>query len=247
MRLSALLLALSGFAFSSIAAADVVWTAHARRLTGESIAVRDRAIRALRAMPGLDSELKSALETTDRFLAFDVMVALDRKSFVPVLLEYSERDPTGYSYHTLNALATGEESRRVLDAYRERIRERKLPAVGKMAILDSIARTSVGIAPRDRDRLAKDEFPEVRDSLLGYLRHSILKLGRTEDIEPVAKLAHDPDGAIRMRAFSILMEIPASLRKPAEEPARDAASDCDAETLLEVKALCLRVAKEYAR
>lgn len=247
MRISALLLALTGFALLSTAATNAAWIPHARRLTGESLAVRARAIRALRETPGLEADLKSALETPDRFLAFDVIVALDLKAFVPVLLEYSERDPTGYSYHTLNAIAVGEDARRVLAAYRERIRERKLSAVGKMAILDSIARTSVGIAPRERDRLAKDEFPEVRDSLLGYLRHSVLKLGRTEDIEPVAKLARDPDGALRMRAYSILIEIPPSLRKAAEDPAREAASDCDSEPLAEVKALCVRVAKEYSR
>lgn len=221
------------------------WIEAARRLTGESDAVRTRSIRLLRKVPDLEARLKAAMATGDRFLAFDVMVALELKSLVPELIAYSSADSTGYSYHTLNALASGAEMRRVLGIYRARLESIDLRPASKVAILDSLARTSIEVPGWTIDRLLLDAVPEVRESTLGYLRSSIMNRGRAGDIPRVARALLDGTDAIRWRAVSILAEVPLKLRKTAAEKVAPTLTGCREDPDLELRALCLQIAGDY--
>ncbi len=231
-----LLLALSAHA----APESPAWTARARRLTGESGRVRSAEVAALRATPALADSLRAAFGTRDQFLAFDVVVALDLREMIPELMAYTARDRTGYAYHSLSALATGDDRPRIIALYRERVRERGLPPAAKMAVIDALARTAEEIPGEDLDRLLDDEVPEVRQSALGYLRNSILHHSRWEDLDRVVARVGDPGDVLRLQALSLLTEIPGR-REVVRDAIRKAVEKCRNDPFADARRTCLRL------
>ena len=250
MRRTHLLILLLLFAFpfceATYAAGTLNWTDRARRLTGESDRVRAEEIAGLRTMPGIEDALRKALGTRDQFLAFDVIVALGLNVFVPDLMEFSERDPTGYAYHALNAVALGADRAKVLALYRRRIRNRDLAPVAKMTLLDSLARTAEEISTSDLERLLADRVPEVRMSAIGYLRNLILRSARAGDVKLLAERLGDPADRLRLQALSIFEEIPKPLRRTFGTP-ENLFSRCRNDRAYEVQIGCARIAREYAK
>lgn len=250
-----LILALGGLSHSASASppisvptsANVDWVEAARRLTGESARVRTDSIGALRKIPDLEFRLRSALATGDRYLAFDAIVALELKSLVPDLISFSATDSSGYSYHALNAVASGPEMRRVLGIYRARLEESELRPAAKVAILDSFARTAIEIPGGTLDRLLQDSVPEVRESVLGYLRSSVIHHRRGADVSRVARGLSDVADAIRWRALSILSEVPKGMRKVVAEKIAPAFAGCREDPDVDLRGYCIRVAGDFAR
>src|SRR5690606_28467685 len=131
----------------------------------------------------------------------------------PDLLEYANEDPTGYSYHALNALVPAKKRKELLETYQKRVSDPHLSPAVKMALIDSLARSSVEIPHQVLDRLGRDPVPEVRDSVLGYLRASVLRYGRRSDRTRIARFTKEPAGVLRARASSILVEIAAGIER----------------------------------
>jgi hypothetical protein len=224
------------FIFSAEASGD--WTGLARRLTGESQAVRREAIASLRSVPNLERDLKAAFAGQDRFLAFDVIVALDLRKMVPALLEYSVTDETGYSYHVMNALASAGDRAKILETYETQLVS-AAPA-GKVAILDAFARTSRELPSAVLDRLFEHEMPEVRAAALGYVRSAVLRHGRREEARRVFSALLDPAYQVRLQALYLVSELPAPLRP--RHKLRAAVERCRADPFEAVRAFCAELA-----
>jgi HEAT repeat protein len=239
-----LTLAASPFAIPSAFAVN--WTDRARRLTGESVVVRNAEIKALRKTPGIESTLRAAFGTRDQFLAFDVIVALGMTSLIPDLMRFTVRDSSGYSYHTLNAIASGANRAKVLALYRKQIQDPKLAPIAKMTVLDSLSRTGERIASEDLDRLLSDAVPEVRASAIDALRRSILRSGRADDVRRVSRMLGDPADRLRLQTLSIFDEIPPGRRKALGAPVAEFLSPCREDSVEEIRTLCLRLIEEYS-
>jgi hypothetical protein len=223
-------------------AAHAPWIDEARRLTGESDQIRANAVLDLRKTPGLENQLREAWGTPDQYLAFDVAVALELSDLIPSLLEFSARDRSGYSYHTLNALGRSRDIPLILATYRERIADEKLAPMAKMAILDSLARTAMEVPSRELRRLVLDPVPEVRESTLGYLRASVLKWKRMKDIALVAASLSDPADRIRLRAIFILGEFRRTLPVSFAAPIREMLERCRDDVYPEAERACRELA-----
>jgi hypothetical protein len=210
------------------------WTDHARRLTGESRAVRKNAITALKSEPQLERELKEALSDKDRFLAFDVIVALELRAMVPTLLKNAANDESGYTYHVLNSLASARDRAQILDAYVTNLRTAS-PA-GKVAILDALSRTSRALPDATVDALFENEMPEVRSAVLSYVRNGVLTHGRREDARRVFSALLDPAYQVRLQALYLVSELPAPLRP--KRIVRAALERCQSDPFEAVRAYC---------
>jgi hypothetical protein len=231
-----LALTLVFFFFSAGAQGD--WTGFARRLTGESQEVRQEAIASLRKTPNLERDLKRAFEGQDRFLAFDVIVALDLRKMVPALLEFSATDESGYSYHVMNALATPVDRAKILDTYAAQLAS-AAPAA-KVAILDAFARTSRELPSSVLDGLFEHPMPEVRAAALGYVRNAVLRRGRREEARRAFAAILDPAYQIRLQAFYLLSELPAPLRP--KHRLRAAVERCRSDPFEAVRTYCAELA-----
>lgn len=232
------------FSFTGILGAQATWIDSARRLTGESERVRQSAIRSLRQTPNLEARIREALDSDARFLALDTIVALGLTSLVPDLIRVSERDPSGYSYHTLNALVKGAGQAELVALYLKRLENPGLSAVAKVALLDSVARSSSRLPGRVSDRLLRDPSPEVRESMLGYLRNSVLRKSRMEDFPRLIRALEDPADLIRLRALSILTEIPRSTMKTESRELRMALASCRKDPSAAARGLCRKLSAE---
>ncbi len=200
---------LSSVMFAATAGAH--WTDHARRFTGESLAVRENAIAELRKDPRLVSQLKKALGTSDHFLALDVISVLGLRTLFQQLLFFSERDRTGYSYHVLNSLLKPGEEAEIGAIYLVRLDRPNVSTASKMAILDSLARMDVSVGSERLERMLRHEEPEVRSSALGYLRTELLLRGKLTDRDLVRIGVQDPAFQNRLQAVFLVSEMMAKI------------------------------------
>lgn len=176
------------------------WKTHARHLTGETE-------RKLRKDPELSTRLVKALDSEDRFLSLDVISALRMRVLLPELLRFSERDSTGYSYHSINTLLEPADYAEVLKLYEARLASGNTSMPSKLAILDSLTRLPSHLPETELKRLLREETPEIRSAALYYLRNRLLK-NRRKDFLPLLKLAlRDPTFQIRAQAEALAREI----------------------------------------
>lgn len=119
------------------------WQDEARRLSGESDSVTREMKSRLKKRSGLEKELLKAWETSDRFLALEVITALDLKSLISFLNENAFKDPDGYTLLTLNTFLDKNNQaswlRHQLEIYNERCT--KLTPQIHFIILDFMGRT----------------------------------------------------------------------------------------------------------
>ena len=173
----------------------VAWSQTARRLTGESPAVRAAVVRSLARDATLSEKLTrtltrdatSGIPPTEWFLALDVVSALHLRSLRPLLMREAERDETGYVIHTLNTLADAESFPALAALYRRILERKTAPRAARVSALDSLARFPDPIPVSTLEELLRSPYPELRESTVAYLR-STRNAGGSLDPRDLARL-----------------------------------------------------------
>ncbi|MBC7396322.1 MAG: hypothetical protein H7333_02670 [Bdellovibrionales bacterium] len=189
---------------------DSAWVANARRLSGESDAVRNRAMHDLKATPKIETILKEALITPRRFLAMDVISTLKLTNLIPDLVQYSENDETGTYYLALNSLITSFNEKEFKELYAKRLLSGNSPAVARMILIDTLLRMQFRLTPRQlRELLVKDESPEVRSSALYYLRATLLHESYDDFVPLLREVLEDKNTSrqLKMQALFLASEL----------------------------------------
>lgn len=228
----------------SRAAASVEWTTHARRFTGESWKVRDSAIQSLKKDKKLPEKLKQAFGTTDHFLALDVITTLKLHSLLSFILASSDRDKTGYSYHTVNAIMWASDKKEVVATYLERLDRKNTAPAAKMTILDSLSRMNVEIPLDMSKRILESEEPEVRSALLSLVRAAALTRAQYENLSLLSDFMKDEAFQIRMQTIFLVSEIPETVRAREASLFQEIFARCEKDPVAQVKAVCLSVKSE---
>jgi hypothetical protein len=218
------------------------WTTSARRFTGESASVREKAIATLRKMPDLKSELKKSLGTSNHFLALDVISVLELREMLPELLEFAARDKTGYSYHVISSLIGAKDHDRVGQIYLDRIDNPKTAPASKMAMLDAAARMEITLGPERTKRLLKDDSPEVRSSVLSLFRTELLRRNYQRGLTVLETTIDDPTFQIRLQTLYLISELPGSLRRANLSLIEGVFARCKDDPVPSVKELCTSLA-----
>ncbi len=190
-------------------------------------------------MKGLPDLLKKALGSIHHFLALDVIAALELRSLFGHLLQSSENDESGYSYHVINALMGGEDRKIVAKIYLSRLEKSKTTAAAKMTILDSLGRMRVPIDMPKLYRLLSDADPEVRSATLYYIRSFVLKSPHHEYLSLLKKPLQDEAFQVRIQDLFLISE----LSKPVQKRLRHFLKACENDLHLQVKALCLKLSR----
>ncbi len=156
------------------------WRGLARRLSGEAKHVRVEMVEALRKTPNLDDHLRAAFLGPDRFLAFDVLSALEKRDFLGEVIQLIPEDPSGFAVHAANSLARPDDRMKLIETYRKHLADPRPSAPARMALFDTLGRLGALLSDKDCAAGLEHESPEVRASALGYIRHSNLRLGRKD-------------------------------------------------------------------
>lgn len=214
------------------------WTDHARRFTGESDRVRENAIQALRKDKKLADKLKKAFGSTDHFLALDVIAVLRLRSLVPYLMQVSEKDRTGYSYHALNAILIEKEIPKITELYKQRLMSPHASPAARMALLDSLSRLQAELDIPTLEKFLKDESPEVRSSTLYFVRNALLRHQRKSYLPLFAISLGDEAFQMRLQALHALSEMPLYLRVADHVDLIEPLKKCLKDPVPQVKAFC---------
>lgn len=201
------------------------WALEALRMTGESDAVRERALQRLRKMPGLENLLRQELSGARAGLALDVISALEIRSLLPDLLKSAREDQAGFIYLTLNNLMTSKNRRDLVRFYKKQVLCKFLCQIsdpGKVVILETLARLNEELAAEDLQDLYSDsKWPEVQVAILDYVRAAVLK-HKKENYASLLKLGLNSEvRQLREQAQAIFNELPQPLRSrwlPQEAP-----------------------------
>lgn len=190
------------------------WRAYARRLSGEAKHVRVEMIEKLKAVPNLDGHLRSAFRGPDRFLAFDVLSALEKREFLDEILKLIPQDPSGFAVHAANSLSRSDDRMKLVDSYRALMEDPRSTAPTRMALFDTLGRLGALLNEDICQAGLQHPSPEVRSAALHYLRHAILKLGRRDwvnRLEPA--LQKIQPWQLRAQAIFVVSEIPVRERR----------------------------------
>jgi hypothetical protein len=184
------------------------WVRHARRLTGESDAVRQSALRELKRTANLSDQLRAALKDSRRFLALDAVVALRRRELWSDLVAVAPSDDSGFTYHALNSLSEEKDHPELRKITYRRALEVEAPLAARLAALDSLARLRVLLSSSDVAQLKSEDSPEVRQALLSYARAMAVHLGNRDYLQVAQSLSFAKEMQVRMQALSLLEEFP---------------------------------------
>lgn len=190
----------------------VHWTALARQVgQSETEAERTAAIRELRRLPDLSRVIRKALDTSERPLALEVISALEMQALIPELTDRAAIDRDGFTAVALNSMLTDRNKNRILKIYAARLQtdlDRLSDAV-IVAFMEPIGRLSYQL-PRSTLVALKDHAsPDVRASLLYYLRLMALRAHNEQNVDLVADLLQAPEYQVRLQAQSITSEMQA--------------------------------------
>lgn len=241
-----LTLALSFPAMGSVApnaaspASPPAWVRHARRLTGESDAVRSCAIQELKADPKLAEALRAAFATQHRFLALDVIGALKLRSFLPELLKGAEKDESGFFYHCINQISQPADYPEMVRVYKDRLLSRATSIASRVALLDSLSRLNAPLEEGELKDLLTDEAYEVRSAALYYIRHALLRRRSKEYVPLIKKALGDPTYQLRVQALYLISDLPLRLRRNV----LPSLSTCESDPSPPTQELCLKLLGE---
>lgn len=187
------------------------WTDHALRLTGESLAVRNNAIRALKAIPNLDAELQAAFQTRQKYLALDVISALARQNLLPFLSTTLTTDESGATTLAVQSLLSEGTRERIVSIFRDGVASNGPPA-SRMVMWDTLGRLAVAVEQTQVLQALRDDSFEVRDAALYYTRLLARASKQTRWLVPLREaLSLDPF-QLRLRAIHAIHDLPASLK-----------------------------------
>lgn len=185
------------------------WTELAKKV-GTSEDVRGSAIQDLKAIKGLKERLKKAIYTADRPLALDVISALDMKELIPDLLLHVPADPDGFLTVAVNAMMTDKNQTEILNSYQEILEPGNIKRVSSgaiVAMLEPLGRLAIRLPKPMLQGLKEHESPEVRASLLYYLRIMALRNQVGDHLEIVNDLLKSNEFQLRLQAVSMTAEI----------------------------------------
>lgn len=188
------------------------WTVLARRV-GQSEEFRARAIRELKNRKNLSQELRRGLKTSDRPLALEVISALEVKSLVPDMIALVPSDRDGFLILGLNAMMTEKNQKQILATYSKQLTPQTFGAVSAgalVAILEPYGRLGIKLPPDSADLLEKHKSPEVRGSLLYYVRVMALRHRNFDHVGVVDRMARATEYQLRYQAESIRRELQTS-------------------------------------
>lgn len=228
--------------FAAYAAAPS-WTSLAKKV-GESEENRAGVIASLRKIPGLHSKLSKAIYTKDRPLALDVISALTFKDFVPELLHAVPADPDGFLTNAVNSMMEPGNQSQILKSYQDSFSPKALPTVAPAAIvamLEPLGRLNVALPKEALEALRAHASPEVRSSLIYYLRIMALRNKKFDSLDLLTSLTKAPEFQVRLQAVSVSSEIlgvPGSSSRAGLASRADLKSVCDLEKTPSVKSAC---------
>ncbi len=184
----------------------------ALRLTGESPAVRQTALKELRALANLNPALKQALYGKDKktqALALDVIAALSLDEFIDDLMGLKD-DGNGQFYLTLNALLNSDNRQKIVKHYLDVVKDPG-PLVEKVIALDTLSRMEVNLPRTDLEGLLRAPEYEIRSATLSYIRSLLIRFPRKEDIGLLSIPLADHPYQLRIQAIQAIRDLPPSL------------------------------------
>jgi hypothetical protein len=235
-------LALTCLFFSSRSQA-LDWSKEAVRLTGESQAVRERAIRRLRKMPHLKELLRREIHGDHLAQALDVIATLELRDLLLDLLQFGTTDATGSVYSAINSLLNEKNLSTVLLTYRKRLlcdSTCQASPAAQVVILDTLARAGLNISADELTRLFNSSQYEVKSSTLDYVRSAIITHGQIELLPLVQSALHTNPWQLRLQSWYLVSELPPQIRirlKISKE-------ECAQEQNVEVRETCLGFLKD---
>ena len=187
------------------------WKVLARKV-GQSEDYRAGAIRELRRMGSLSKDLREGLRNSDRPLALEVISALEIKSLIPDMLELVPTDSNGFLTLGLNSMMTEKNQKQIIDTYLNLLDSKNIGTVSNgslMAMLEPMGRLGVRLPKTTIQQLKANESPEIRSSLLYYVRMMVLRHRVRDNVDVVSELAKASEYQVRLQAESVLGEITA--------------------------------------
>ncbi|MCB0405053.1 MAG: hypothetical protein KDD51_09720 [Bdellovibrionales bacterium] len=221
------------------AAETAEWLRHAERLTGESEAVRERAIRRLKNVPGLEGQLTIALTGPDRFLAVDVIATLKLKNLLPLLIDLSRIDDTGTTYLAMNALMDKDNAPLLTKLYKDRLLANPPPALAaRMVIIDTFGRIGFQLAAQELNQLYSRGIYEVKSAVVAYARLRLRAgVGIEAHSEFLKAALKSPYQQLRLQALYAIKDLPSAQ----QSPWRERLETCVGDRQEKVRELCLTV------
>lgn len=217
------------------------WMEDALRLTGESRVIRKQAIERLRSTPDLSTKLKKALRGRNKFLALDVISALQLNELVPELMVFASTDSTGAGCLTISTLINSTNASSIANFYKERLADFQNPAfrVSTVIMLDTLARMSVALPAGLLNAIFLQGKPEFRMAVLYYAGHFLLLERNPEYLEIVRTSLASSPYQLRVQALHLVMSLPNGFRRRLTESLQR----CNEDRNKEVRALCRSVGR----
>lgn len=223
------------FSSSGALAAAPSWTDLARKV-GESEENRASVIAQLRHIPNLKSKLSKAIYTKDRPVALDVISALEMKEMIPDLLLHVPADPDGFLTVAVNSMMDSKNQKSILDSYVTNLSSPGVSNAAVVAMLEPLGRMNIALSREIVVGLSESPSPEVRSSLIYYLRIMALRNKRYDNLDLLASLLHAPEFQIRLQVVSVAHEIGARAGVPAVGEMKKV---CEAEKTPSIRQACL--------
>jgi hypothetical protein len=219
----------------SVFAATPSWTELARKV-GESEENRASIIAQLRKIPSLKSKLSKAIYSKDRPLALDVISALEMKELIPDLLLHVPADPDGFLTVAVNAMMDSKNQKTILDSYKENLNAKGVSYAAIVAMLEPLGRMNIAISRDVLANLSASPSPEVRSSVIYYLRIMALRNKRFENLDLLAGFLKSPEFQLRLHAVSVAGEIGVRPGVPAVSEMKNV---CEGEKTASIRSACL--------
>ena len=219
---------------------QIHWQSIARKV-GQSEENRADAIRDLRRIPFLQVEMYRALSTPDRPFALEVIGALDMRSLLPDLLLRASTDDDGFTVLAVNSMMTAKNADFILKNYTDHLAPSHIGTLSApvvVAMMEPMARMNVRLPRSTLLKLSSATSPEIRSSVLYYLRLMAIRNGQLENLDLVTEMTRAREMQLRLQAISASAEI-------ASQPAITKLSSL--KSLDELSKLCLREAGSAAK
>lgn len=216
------------------------WVARARKVgQSETPAAREGALRSLRKHKNLSAKLVKALDTSNRALALDVIAALPLKSLLPELQARVSSDPDGFLILALSSLIDETNKDSVLKTYTEALNDSDRLSPGAIvAILEPLGRLGQPIENEIALKLWSHPYPEVRSSLLSYIRVTALT-HKKRDYDAIAlKGLRASEFQLRLQTISFLNELTTAGSTPLLKVS-ELEKHCQKERSVRIKSQCL--------
>jgi hypothetical protein len=201
------------------------WTQHARDLfTGdENKAAKSKEW--FSTHPEAYSDLLNGLnDPEEEHLALDTLVSLGRHDVVPTLLDRLAANTDGSYALALSALMNKENAPQILGRFKSLVesdRSAALPLAAVLPIVDTLGRLQVPLSDETFKRLSTKYHPEVRLSLIQYMRENAAVRPRPYPTWLYESLLKDSVYQVRLSALALQREYPKTFPKaPALEACR---------------------------